>query len=87
MTYSGDEAGMHIMIRVNVEQDEETLIELARKKNIRINGLNEYRLASIEKTPSFLIGFGGIPEDQITESIHTLMEAWNIQRNISYGTN
>lgn len=87
VTYSGDEAGMHIMIRVNVEQDEETLIELARKKNIRINGLNEYRLASIEKTPSFLIGFGGIPEDQITESIHTLMEAWNIQRNISYGTN
>ncbi|MGM8215975.1 PLP-dependent aminotransferase family protein [Bacillaceae bacterium W0354] len=80
VTFSGDEAGMHIMIRVHVEQDEETLIEMAKKKRILINGLNEYRLNSIENTPSFLIGFGGIPEERISESIHALMGAWNITR-------
>ncbi|MCG3086977.1 PLP-dependent aminotransferase family protein [Sporosarcina cyprini] len=76
ITYSGEEAGMHIIINVQIGKDEETLIEQARSKGIRVYGLNGYMKKQTGQQPAILLGFGGLPETEIRDSIHSLMGAW-----------
>ncbi|MDN4609209.1 PLP-dependent aminotransferase family protein [Sporosarcina highlanderae] len=81
ISYSGDEAGMHILINVHTDDDEVTLTQRASDEGIRVFGLNEYRKVLGHLHPSFLIGFGGLSDAQIPESIDKLMKAWGIDRN------
>ncbi|KXH86697.1 PLP-dependent aminotransferase family protein [Sporosarcina sp. HYO08] len=79
--FFGDEAGMHIIMTVQSDQDEQTLTELAQDAGIRLYGLNQYRTISIvDEQPSFLIGFGGLSVDEIKKAIEDLMTIWNIPR-------
>ena len=80
ISYSGDEAGMHILISVHTDDDEDTLTERAVNKGIRVYGLNEYRKVANKQQPSFLIGFGGLEDAQIPEAVRLLMEAWTIEK-------
>ncbi len=80
ISFSGDEAGMHIIITVHTTVSEETLVELASAANIRVYGLNGYRTTPITGEPSFLIGFGGLSVDEITSTIDTLMASWQIEK-------
>lgn len=41
---SGDNAGLHLLVRVNTDLSEETLCRLARKKGVKVSGLFEYEL-------------------------------------------
>ena len=77
----GDEAGMHILINVHTDNDEDALAEAALAKGIRVYGLNEYRKATRSMQPSFLIGFGGLADDRIAFAVKRLMDAWNIRKN------
>lgn len=81
VTYSGDEAGMHIIITVHTGLDEDALMTTASAKGIRVYGLNAYRTASRSEYPSFLIGFGGLADTDIASAVQQLMEAWHICRN------
>ena len=81
ISFSGDEAGMHILINVQTDRDEEALAEVALAKGIRVYGLSEYRKATRSMQPSFLIGFGGLADDQIACAVKQLMDAWNIRKN------
>lgn len=78
ISYSGEEAGMHIIIKVHTNISEEQLTELAQKANINIYGLNNYRTNTIQEVPSFIIGFGGFPDSKIKQAIDRLMNAWSI---------
>lgn len=80
VTFSGEEAGMHIIVTVHTKENEESLTEAARKAGIRVYGLNGYRTAPVAGEPSFLIGFGGLSEDQLNVAVDALMEAWNIRK-------
>ncbi|WP_438314169.1 PLP-dependent aminotransferase family protein [Sporosarcina sp. FA9] len=80
VSFSGDEAGMHIIITVHTNQSEEALIEIAQKAGIRLNSLNSYSTGLVSKEPSFLIGFGGLSVDSIEKAIDRLMEVWNIKK-------
>ncbi|MGG0670172.1 PLP-dependent aminotransferase family protein [Lederbergia citrisecunda] len=80
ISFSGDEAGMHIIINVHTNEDEDTLVDAALAKGIRVYGLNDYRKASKSRQPSFLIGFGGLTDDRIPWTVERLMEAWNIEK-------
>ncbi len=80
ISFSGDEAGMHIVINVHSEADEAQLVEQAAESGIRIYGLNEYRKSPITGRPSFLLGFGGLTDEQITKGIHQMMNAWKIEK-------
>lgn len=80
VSYSGDEAGMHILINVHTGVDEQTLEKAALMKGIRVYGLRAYRTATTSGTPSFLIGFGGLTDTDICSAVEQLMNVWHIKR-------
>lgn len=81
ISFSGDEAGMHIIVTVHTKSSEDILMTAAENVGIRIYGLNTYRSAPIAEEPSFIIGFGGLSVDIITPAIDTLMTAWGILKS------
>ncbi|WP_342513890.1 PLP-dependent aminotransferase family protein [Sporosarcina sp. FSL K6-1522] len=81
LSFSGDEAGMHIMITVHTDIPEEVLTEVARTSDIRVYGLNDYRTAPVIGVPSFLLGFGGLATDDIRNAVDSLMHAWSINKS------
>ena len=81
ISYSGEEAGMHIIITVHDNRNEDKLTQLAKAAGIRVYGLNKYRKEPINDEPSFLIGFGGLSVDTIKRAIDTLMIAWEIKKS------
>jgi GntR family transcriptional regulator / MocR family aminotransferase len=80
VSFSGDEAGMHIILTVHAKTNERSLVETARKASIRVYGLNDYRTAAKAGEPSFLLGFGGLPTDTINKAVEDLMTAWDIKK-------
>ncbi|MDV6379423.1 PLP-dependent aminotransferase family protein [Sporosarcina sp. GW1-11] len=80
ITFSGDEAGMHILLHVHTEKTEKELLELALNAGIKIRGLDTYRVIQTHSVPSFLIGFGGLSEDEIRMGVNKLLHVWNIEK-------
>ncbi|MCM3745712.1 PLP-dependent aminotransferase family protein [Sporosarcina luteola] len=80
ISFSGDEAGMHILINVHTDRDENSLAKAALERGIRVYGLNEYRKAVRSVQPSFLFGFGGLEDVRIPRAVEQLMEAWDIRK-------
>lgn len=80
VSFSGEEAGMHIIVTVHTDESEKKLSESAKNVGIQIYGLNKYRTTSVIEEPSFLIGFGGLSEETIRTAIDTLMVAWKIKK-------
>ena len=80
ISFSGEEAGMHIIMTVHKKSSEEELTKAAMNVGIRIYGLNKYRTTPLVEEPSFLIGFGGLSIETIKTAIDTLMIAWNIEK-------
>ncbi|WP_179393633.1 PLP-dependent aminotransferase family protein [Sporosarcina sp. JAI121] len=80
VSFSGDEAGMHIILTIHTERDESSLTEAARKAGIRVYGLNAYRTVPMAGEPSFLLGFGGLSTHAIKQVVGDLMDAWTIKK-------
>ena len=80
VSFSGEEAGMHIIVTVHSDKSEKELSETAKNVGIRIYGLNKYRTTPVIEEPSFLIGFGGLSDETIRTAIDTLMTAWQIKK-------
>lgn len=76
---TGEEAGMHLLIHVLSEAPEEELVQRAKKQGILISSLSTYLFEKVERNQAtFLVGFGGIPFEQIEEAIHALMTAFKV---------
>ncbi|MGG1678569.1 PLP-dependent aminotransferase family protein [Neobacillus sp. NRS-1170] len=74
---TGDLAGMHILISVPLSKGENQLKQMAAKDHIAIYPVSDYLLSPIDyQYPTFLLGFGGIPLDQIEKGVHQLMRCW-----------
>ncbi|MFC5590946.1 PLP-dependent aminotransferase family protein [Sporosarcina soli] len=80
VSFSGDEAGMHIILTVHTQTIEAALEETARKAGIRVYSVNEYRTSPVTGEPSFLIGFGGLSIKEIKTAVERLMVAWQIKK-------
>lgn len=79
VTITGDQAGMHILISVPVSNNEDQLKKTASQNGIAIYPVSDYLLGPIDyQHPTFLLGFGGIPLEQIETGIHQLMYCWGI---------
>lgn len=82
ISYSGEETGMHITLTIQSTKTEEQLVQEAHDAGIRVYSLNSYQIHRKTNNCSFIIGFAGIPEEKITESIDKLMSVWKIpQKN------
>lgn len=80
ISFSGDEAGMHILLHAHSGEHEEQLLKTALEAGIKVQALHTYRTQSQTATPSFLIGFGGLSENDIQTGIVELLNAWNIKK-------
>lgn len=79
VTITGEEAGMHLLIHVPSDIPEQELVNHAKKQGILITSLTTYLFEPLEREQAtFLVGFGGIPFEQLEEAIHALMTAFKV---------
>lgn len=78
---TGDQAGMHVLISVPTGKSEEQLKQTANEHGINVIPVTNYLLKPVGyQHPTFLLGFGGIPLEEMEEAIHQLMHCWGIQQ-------
>ena len=80
ISFSGDEAGMHVLLHIKTDSTEKDLLQTALQAGIKVRGLDTYRMVPIQSSPSFLIGFGGLSEQQIKVALPKLLAIWNIKK-------
>lgn len=79
---TGDHAGMHMLISIPTDRSVEELKAIAEEHHIAISPITNFLLKPIQyKQPTFLLGFGGIPIEQLEEGIHLLMKIWGIEKS------
>lgn len=79
---SGEQAGMHIVLTIELEKTDKELVDLAKKEGIRVYARSEYMMTaeSFLKKPQILLGFGGFSEHEIVVAVEALMHAWKIRK-------
>lgn len=72
----GENAGLHLVIRLKTSVSEDEILKKAAEAGIRLYGLSEYYLEpkAQEEMPSFLIGYGNLSEKEIQEGISLFYE-------------
>ena len=84
VTIFGEHAGMHILVRLQHHETEQQLKEIAKQANIQLFTLSDYTFnTSQAHIPTLLLGFGDLHEAHITEAVDALMQARNIQKDVS----
>lgn len=76
---SGENSGVHIIIKVNNNMSETELVESAKKNSVVIYPLSKYMLMEMPNKifeNTFLLGFAGLSDDEITDGIEKLDMAW-----------
>lgn len=72
----GENAGLHILLEFNNGLNEKELIERARKSGVLVSPVSIFWSRSDKYSDNMiLLGFGGMPEDEIVEGIQTLKKA------------
>ncbi|UHA75119.1 MocR-like pyridoxine biosynthesis transcription factor PdxR [Paenibacillus sp. 481] len=81
---TGKDAGFHLMLKIEHERSEAELVQLAKEAGVRIAPMSftwwgkdkcdEHGI--VPKVHEFIVGFGGIDEDNIDDGIRTLKEVW-----------
>lgn len=73
---SGDLTGMHFIITVTNGLNTYECINKAIACDIEIKPLSHYRFKKIDTSPSFVLGFGGIPLQKVKAQITLLIQCW-----------
>ncbi|NGM85003.1 hypothetical protein G5B47_21615 [Paenibacillus sp. 7124] len=74
---SGRNDGFHLLLTVKSGGTEEELAAAAREADVRIAPMSyTWWNRPSWKEPSFILGFGGIPEERIDDGIRVLKAAW-----------
>ncbi|WP_188385896.1 MocR-like pyridoxine biosynthesis transcription factor PdxR [Ornithinibacillus halotolerans] len=72
-----DLSGFHVVLNVENGMSENQLVKKAKEANILIYPLSNYRMdKKANPRPIFLLGFAGIREDELEESIKQLLKSW-----------
>ncbi|MGM0899471.1 MAG: PLP-dependent aminotransferase family protein [Bacillota bacterium] len=84
VTVSGEQAGMHVVLTIDTERTEQSLVSLANDAGIRVFAMQNYDLLKQKPIlPKIVLGFGGLDESEIQQGIDLLMECWHIQKTSS----
>jgi GntR family transcriptional regulator/MocR family aminotransferase len=77
VTIIGEDAGLHILLRVHNGMDEQKLIATAQKEGVQVYPVSPFWALPAQAEPSMVqIGFGGISIEDITEGVCALHRAW-----------
>ncbi len=73
----GESAGLHLLIAYHGEKTEETLIQLAKEKQVKVYPMSSYTGGeSIFPYPVFILGFARLSEEDIKKGISILKKVW-----------
>lgn len=74
---SGENAGVHLLLHFQGSIKEETLIQKAKERKIKVYGLSEYYVNSTKKREStILLGYANMSEEDIVSAASQLVEIW-----------
>ncbi len=75
---SGTEAGLHLLLHMENGMNEQQLIASAAAKGVRVYGLSSYYIGTSAACPpaTVLLGYAGIPSEQLTAAVDALAQAW-----------
>lgn len=74
---SGENAGVHLLLRFQNGMSENELIERAEAKGVKVYGLTEYFVEPQKKRQAtILLGYANMNEEKIKEAVVILEEAW-----------
>ncbi|MDQ0269346.1 MocR-like pyridoxine biosynthesis transcription factor PdxR [Cytobacillus purgationiresistens] len=77
----GERSGLHIVLVVKNGMDETTLVQKALNARLKIYPLSGYSIeVNHELPPRILLGFAGIPEEELEIAIMTLLSAWGYKQ-------
>ena len=74
----GEYAGLHVLLKHKKGMTEEGLIDLAVQKGVQVYGLSSCFISEREwgYSPTLILGYGTLTQDEIEEGINLLNEAW-----------
>ncbi len=73
---SGENAGLHLVLTARNEKSEDTLIQEAASKKVKVYGMNNSKVTKTTRDAAVLLGFGGLTCQEIIEGTQLLQEAW-----------
>jgi GntR family transcriptional regulator/MocR family aminotransferase len=73
--YYGDEAGLHLLIELESDAEENHIAEVALRYGVRVYPAASYFIGSKPKGPVFLLGYSNLSENQIKMGVNRLMLA------------
>jgi GntR family transcriptional regulator / MocR family aminotransferase len=72
----GEQAGVHILLRLKTNFDEESLTKMAMANQVKVYPTSIYFVNRKKTLPEILLGFGGLTENEIEEGISLLSKSW-----------
>lgn len=73
----GDYAGMHLLVEMHTKKSGTKIVKEAKEKGVRVYDLKEYMILEAGcriKTPTLLLGYGALSEDEMKQGILCLRE-------------
>lgn len=74
-TLTGYDVGLHFLMSTKVLKEED-LIETAKQQGILLRGLQEFAFKPINYPSTLVVGYAGLNEDQIKQTLTKLKDIW-----------
>ncbi|ROR30825.1 GntR family transcriptional regulator/MocR family aminotransferase [Mobilisporobacter senegalensis] len=70
----GENAGLHLVIKMHLNYTESEIVEIGKKNNIKLYGLKDYYIRDPGESyvPTILLGYANMSESEITDGIQLL---------------
>jgi GntR family transcriptional regulator/MocR family aminotransferase len=68
----GVAAGLHFMVVLGADLDEEAVVAAAARRSVRVYGARAYRADPRLGPPALILGYGGLSESEMPESVRQL---------------
>ncbi|WP_077213466.1 PLP-dependent aminotransferase family protein [Bacillus dakarensis] len=77
VTVIGEQSGLHTVLVVNNGLNEQELVQKAFEANIKIYPMSSYSLEKkYQNPPKIILGFAGIPEEELENAVVSLLKSW-----------
>lgn len=78
---SGENAGLHILLKDRRGRDEESLVKAAEEADVKVYGMSAFRMTADAQTAiepaTLILGYGSLSETEIREGLKRLKKAWH----------
>ncbi|GAB6990770.1 MocR-like pyridoxine biosynthesis transcription factor PdxR [Paenibacillus pini] len=77
VNYFGEEAGLHLLIEIDTEANEESITSRALDYGVRVYPAASYYVREKRDKPMFILGYSNMSEEQMDEGIQYFAQAMN----------